>query len=105
MAQILPHKTLIGPDQVHFYISQVQHLFIHLEGQPSLKRCIYPGVIVCVYCLSANRELDTHGCLILLLKCKDSPESVLFVCSLVTLDWRKLNHNLLKYRNKIQSPH
>lgn len=86
MAQILPHKTLIGPDQGHFYISQVQHLFIHLEGQPSLKRCVYPGVRVCVYCLSAYRELDKHRCLIGLLKRKDSPESTLFVCSLVTLD-------------------
>lgn len=54
MAQIPAHWTLIGPDQVHFYISQVQHIFIHLKGQTCVTYC------VCVYSMSVCRDIDRH---------------------------------------------
>ena len=44
MAQIPTHWTLIGPDQVHFYILQVQHLFIHVKGHTSLTCRVYACV-------------------------------------------------------------
>lgn len=47
MAQIATRWTLIGPDQVHLYVSQVRHLFIHLKGHTCLTCCVCASV--CVY--------------------------------------------------------